>query len=118
MLLFTVFLLIGSSSFLMGLIARILYDIEELRSGKILRFFRLNIIVPLSFFLLFMGILFELPLLNLYFKNKYELPDELSIETYHGVFGLCLSLLSFMLFTSSLVMHAAKSVILSRLNNK
>lgn len=106
MLIFLLLLIVGMQFFCMGVLAKTLYDIEIKRVNKWRKLFMLDYALPLSFFLIIVGILCISPLLYDYIRMGFRLATPIGVTTYHAVAGLGLILLSVIYFTSALLFNA------------
>ena len=107
MLLFLVAFLCGLNFALTGILAKIIYDEEGARSSRWRRLFSLDRVLPITGLLLLVGAALTLPLLGLYVRDAYRLPQELGVPTYQAILGLAFGLGAFSFFTGSLVINAA-----------
>lgn len=110
MLFFLLIFLIGLQFFFMGILAKGLYDIEEKRSAKWQKFFKLDHTIPIAVLFMGTGIFSLLPLVKEYTTLHFQL-SSIKIFSYHAVGGLGLILLGIIYFTSGLLFNA---IVLSR----
>jgi glycosyltransferase involved in cell wall biosynthesis len=102
--------MLGAQMILMGIVAKVLYDYGGRVTQKWLDIFNYNRAMLVSAALLVTGVACASPLVGTYLKLKLALPLELGWENYLAVTGLLCVVLSFLLFSFTLLLHATESV--------
>ena len=97
---------LGTVSIFMGIIARAIYDPSGNKMKKYLKIFPYNKSFLLSAVLFMIGVLFTLPLVGDFISFGYKLPNGVQDKYYLSVTGLTLIIISFVIFTSTLLLHA------------
>jgi len=106
MLLGLAIFLFGLQCIYMSILSDLILDFRNAIADKWIKVFSYDRSTLISGLLLGLGISFNIPLVNLYFSSGLSLPSELHVANYCAVFGLLLSIVGFMNFTFTLVIHA------------
>jgi hypothetical protein len=107
MLLGAMFTILGLQSVFLGCIAQVLCDYTGQARRRWGRTFRYTRTVMLAGALAIAGAALSTPLIVKYVTNDWSLPGEIDPEGYLAVLGLVAMISSFMVFTNTLLLHAA-----------
>lgn len=102
MLLFLLIFLVGLQFFFMGILAKVLYDLEMQRSHKWKKFFSLDYVIPSAICLIVAGIFNMWPLLMEYVHSGLLLAS-IDKNSYRAIAGIGLIVSGAMYFTSALL---------------
>jgi glycosyltransferase involved in cell wall biosynthesis len=105
MMLGLTFSVVGLQSFYLGCIVRVLYGYTS-ADRRWLRLFAYNRSLAISGLLFLAGLALVSPLVIHYIGNRLRLPGELGHLSHIAVSGLLLIIISFLTFSSTLVIHA------------
>jgi glycosyltransferase involved in cell wall biosynthesis len=98
---------LGAQNFLLGVLAQVFYDQTGDARRRWLGLFRYDRAVVVSALLFATGVGLFIPLLVKYFGSGLTLPPSISAINHLAVTGILLIILSFSLFTFTLMIHAA-----------
>ncbi len=97
---------LGAHLFYSGVIARLLYDYKGEVTQMWIRIFAYNRSMILSIVLVILGFMAVVPFLNEYIANKFQFPHGNPVSGHLAITGIVFIVLSFINFTSTLLMHA------------
>ena len=106
-LLFMTCSVVGLQSFLLGTIAQVLYNYSSKATARWLKLFSYTRALVGSALSASIGALLAFPLVSEYISNGLKLPVETDRANYMAVVGLLFLVAAFLIFTSTLVIHAA-----------
>jgi glycosyltransferase involved in cell wall biosynthesis len=98
---------LGAQNFLLGVLAQVFYDQTGEARRRWLALFRYDRAVVVSALLFAAGVGLFVPLVVEYFGSGLSLPPSISAINHFAVTGILLIILSFTLFTFTLMIHAA-----------
>jgi glycosyltransferase involved in cell wall biosynthesis len=98
---------LGAQNFLLGVLAQVFYDQTGDARRRWLALFRYDRAVVVSALLFAAGVGLFIPLVVKYFGSGLSLPPSISAINHFAVTGILLIILSFTLFTFTLMIHAA-----------
>jgi glycosyltransferase involved in cell wall biosynthesis len=98
---------IGAQSYALGCIVQVIYQYTEDAVARRIAQFSYDRAMVVSGLALAGGILLGLPLVIEYISHGLRLPAAASVNTHMAVMGLFIAMLSFIAFSSTLVIHAA-----------
>jgi hypothetical protein len=107
MLFGTALTITGLQAFLLGCIAQVLFDYRERARNRWLKLFPYTRSVIAAAVIAATGLGCTIPLITYYLSHHERLTMQASTQDRLGVAGLTLIVIGFMLFTSTLVLHAA-----------
>jgi Glycosyl transferase family 2 len=109
---------IGLQSFCLGCIVQVVYQYSSERLTRRLKLFSYNRSMAVSGILLSVGLLLVIPLIGEYVHHGLRLPHASDFRSYLAVVGLLLIIAQFIIFSSTLVLHAAELRVKRRLANE
>jgi hypothetical protein len=109
---------IGLQSFCLGCIVQVIYQYSSKRVAERLKLFSYNRAMAISGILLMSGLLLGVPLVIEYVHNGLRLPGASDFRNHLAVMGLLLIIAQFIIFSSTLVLHAADLRVRRRLANE
>jgi hypothetical protein len=106
---------LGIQMVMMGIVAKVLYDYQGQTTAKWMAIFEYNRAMLVSMALFAMGVMCGGPLVDIYLYHGFRLPLDLGWQNYLAVTGLLMVIVSFLVFSFTLVLHATESI--KRRNN-
>jgi hypothetical protein len=99
--------MLGLQGVYLGCLARVFYDFTGASRRRLLKMFPYTRTALIAFGVFVAGVGLTIPLIALYIRGGWALPDGVVIQMYEAVAGMLLVVLGFSTFVFTLLLHAA-----------
>jgi hypothetical protein len=99
--------MLGLQGVYLGCLARVFYDFTGASRRRLLKMFPYTRTALVAFGVFVLGVGLTVPLIALYIRGGWALPEGVAIQMYEAVAGMMLVVLGFSTFVFTLLLHAA-----------